>query len=111
MIDQLEIIERDARAALSAVNTLDDLTAWRQQWTGKKSTLTTLSQQIGKLSAEERPIFGQRFGALKTALTEAETIMEQRLGSEALHRELEEDAVDVTLPGRPIPVGRLHPST
>ncbi len=111
MIDQLEIIERDARAALGAVNTLDDLTAWRQQWTGKKSTLATLSQQIGKLSTEERPIFGQRFGALKSALTEAETVIEQRLAAEALHRELEEDAVDVTLPGRPVPVGRLHPST
>ena len=111
MIDQLEILERDARAALKDVQTLEDLAAWRQQWTGKKSTLVSLSQQIGTLSAAERPLFGQRFGVLKTTLAEAETQYEERLQAAALHRELEEDAVDVTLPGRAAAVGRLHPST
>ena len=111
MLEQLDTIEHDAHQALARVTSLDELAAWRQQWTGKKGTVAGLSQQIGKLSPEERPIFGQRFGALKTALAIAEQDVEQRLQSAALHQELEDDAVDVSLPGRPATTGRLHPST
>ncbi len=111
MIDQLATIEDEARAALTSVQTLDDLIAWRSQWLGKKSTLATLSQQIGKLPADQRPVFGQRFGAVRAALTELDATTEARLQAAKLHEELEEDSIDVTLPGRQVPVGRLHVST
>ncbi|HEY1012073.1 MAG TPA: phenylalanine--tRNA ligase subunit alpha [Herpetosiphonaceae bacterium] len=111
MIEELDMLERQAREALEQVDSLESLLAWRTQWTGKKSALSSASQKIGQLSPAERPAFGQRFGAVRAALTELEGQIEQRLKTAQLHGELEEDAVDVTLPGRPAPVGRLHPST
>lgn len=111
MLEELDTLERDARTALEQVHSLDDLAAWRTTWMGKKGAVAAASQKIGKLSADERPVYGKRFGELRAALAELERDAEQRLRSAALHAELEEDAVDVSLPGRPAPVGRLHPST
>lgn len=111
MFEQLDQIEKEAAAALASVQSLDDLAAWRTQWTGKKGALAQASQSIGKLDPKDRPAFGQRFGAIKQALSEQETTLEARLQSVALHHELEEDAVDISLPGRAANIGRLHPST
>ena len=111
MLDQLDAIKEEACAAIKKVQSMDDLIAWRNQWMGKKSTFAQFGQKIGSVSAEERPAFGKRFGEVRSLLTELDETTESRLRSEQLHRELEEDAVDVSLPGRGLPVGRLHPST
>ena len=111
MLDQLNAIEQEALAALQSVTDQTALDAWRVTHLGKKSPLMTILGDLGKLSKEERPAIGKRGNEVKRAL---ETALEERaeaIRRAELERSMREDALDVTLPGRPRPRGRLHPTT
>ena len=111
MIDQLNSIKKDALAALQHVANQDVLEQWRIEHLGKKSPLMTILGELGQLSKEERPAIGKRGNEVKRAL---ETALEERaeaIRRAEMERSLKEDALDVTLPGRPRPRGRLHPTT
>ncbi len=111
MLDQLNTIERGALEALPSIADQSGLDAWRVAHLGKKSTLMTILGDLGKLPKEERPLIGKRGNEVKRAL---ETALEERIEAirrAEMERSLKEEALDVTLPGRPRPRGRLHPST
>ncbi|MFZ9857409.1 MAG: phenylalanine--tRNA ligase subunit alpha [Roseiflexaceae bacterium] len=111
IIDQLAQIEQDALAALPDISSVDALTEWKSSYLGKQGAIAKLSRELGTLPADQRPTAGQRFnavrGTLESALSERENFINSAAQNEAFNRE----AVDVTLPGRPTVVGRLHPST
>lgn len=108
MIEQLEQVEKQALAELESVADLDVLRIWKSAYLAKAGPIAEISRGMGKLSAEERPRVGQRINSIKQALQQAYDRIEQRLMAEARTRELEQDRVDVTLPGRPADAGRLH---
>ena len=111
MLDQLDQIQKDALAALSVVADGKALDAWRVAHLGKKSPLMTILGDLGQLSREERPLIGKRGNEVRRAL---ETALDQKIeaiGRAELERSMTEEALDVTLPGRPRPRGRLHPTT
>ena len=60
---------------------------------------------------EERPAFGQAVNRVKADLTRLKEVREEELKRAELERSLTQDALDVTLPGRPVPRGRLHVAT
>jgi phenylalanyl-tRNA synthetase alpha chain len=66
---------------------------------------------LGKLSKEERPVVGQAANRVKVELESALAERDKAIKAAALAKSLEEEQLDVTLPGRSINVGRLHPST
>jgi phenylalanyl-tRNA synthetase alpha chain len=68
-------------------------------------------KQFGQLSSEERPKAGALANEVKTALEEALEAKLSALGQARLAHSLEEEHLDVTLPGRPQQPGRLHPVT
>ncbi|HEY0604654.1 MAG TPA: phenylalanine--tRNA ligase subunit alpha [Herpetosiphonaceae bacterium] len=111
MIEQLEQVEKQALAELEAITTVESLRTWRSTYLAKVGPIAEISRGMGKLSAEERPRVGQRINAVKQSLQGAYDTLEQKLIAEQRARELEHDRVDVTLPGRPVPAGRLHPTT
>ena len=59
MKEQLEKIKPEALAALAVTNEAEDLEALRVKYLGKNGELTAVLKQMGKLSAEERPVIGQ----------------------------------------------------
>ena len=67
--------------------------------------------ELGQLSKEERPVVGQAANQVKTVLELALAERTEAVKAVTLARSLEEDELDVTLPGRGLRVGRLHPST
>ena len=67
--------------------------------------------ELGKLSKEERPVVGAAANRVKAALESALTERAEAIKAAALAKSLEEEQLDVTLPGRSIHLGRLHPST
>ena len=67
--------------------------------------------ELGKLSKEERPVVGQAANRVKVALESAFESQTQAVKNAALAKSLEEEKLDVTLPGRTKHIGRLHPST
>ena len=109
MKETLEQIRREALAALSETKTAAGLEALRVKYLGKKGELTALLKQMGRLSAEERPIMGQLANEVREALTEALARQQKVLEAAALNARLEAETLDVTIPGKPIEVGHKHP--
>ena len=109
MKETLEQIRREALAALSETKTAADLEALRVRYLGKKGKLTALLKQMGRLSAEERPVMGQLANEVREALTEALARQQTVLEAAALHARLEAETLDVTIPGKPVEVGHKHP--
>src|SRR3954453_16416104 len=108
MRDQVATLEQEAEAALGQAQDLDALRTWKTQSPGDKGRVPPLARQIGQQPPAERPAFGQAVNRAKTALQAAYEAAEARLREMALDTTLAADRVDVTLPGRPVPVGNLH---
>jgi phenylalanyl-tRNA synthetase alpha chain len=110
-MDDLFTLEQTALAELAACADESALRVWNTRYLGKAGELTVAVKRIGELPAAERPAYGQRVNQLKEKLTAAGTAKETLLAAQELTRSLQADRVDVTLPGRPLAPGRLHPAT
>ena len=111
MLAQLDQIEASALAALQAVADETSLEAWRVAYLGRSSPLMGVFDQLGSLPKEERPLIGRRANEVKRALEAALATAAEELRQAALAHALQAERLDVTLPGRPLPRGRLHPAT
>ena len=111
MLNKLNEIERTALELLSAITDQAALDAWRVANVGRSSPLMLVFSGLGKLSKEERPVVGAAANRVKVALESALEERAKAIKEAALAKSLEEEQLDVTLPGRSINVGRLHPST
>jgi phenylalanyl-tRNA synthetase alpha chain len=111
MLEKLNEIERLGLDALGAVRNETALEAWRVAHLGRSSALMQLFNGFGQLTKEERPVVGQRANEVKKALEAAYGLRSEELRQAALKRSIEQERLDVTLPGRRLPLGRLHPDT
>ncbi|MBI2758523.1 MAG: phenylalanine--tRNA ligase subunit alpha [Chloroflexi bacterium] len=111
MLDKLSEIEKTALDALGSVQDVSALDAWRVAQLGRSSPLMQVFSGFGALSKEERPIVGQAANKVKAALEAALAEKTEAVKRSALMRSLSGEKLDVTLPGRTIHRGRLHPST
>lgn len=111
MLDKLNEIERAALESLSSINDQAALDAWRTANMGRSSLLMQVFAGFGKLSKEEKPVVGAAANRVKVALESALEEKVQAVKNAALAKSLEEEKLDVTLPGREVHIGRLHPST
>lgn len=111
MLDQLMKLQQEALSALDGVQDEGALEQWRTKFLGRNSVLMQSLKGLAALSADKRPKVGQKANEVKHALEAA--LDERRLAMkrDTLQRSLGGERLDVTLPGRPIPVGRLHPIT
>ena len=104
-------IEKAALAAIDSATDEQSLDDARVRFLGRKGELTTLARGLGRMSAEERPVAGAAINAAKERVQNAVEVRRRYLDGQQLERELAEEAVDVTLPGRRRPGGSLHPIT
>jgi phenylalanyl-tRNA synthetase alpha chain len=111
MLDKLQEIENAARESLANVQDESALEAWRVAHLGRSSPLMQVFAGLGTLSKEERPAVGSAANRVKAALESALAERVEAVKAAALAKSLEEEALDVTLPGRAVHLGRLHPST
>jgi phenylalanyl-tRNA synthetase alpha chain len=111
MLNQLNSIEKDALNALRSIESKDALEEWRMAYLAKKSPLMALLGDLGKLSKEERPVIGKRGNEVKNALESAYADRIEAIRAAEMQHGLTAGALDVTLPGRSIQRGRLHPAT
>jgi phenylalanyl-tRNA synthetase alpha chain len=111
MLDQLETIAKSAQTELEQLATGDALDVWNGKYIGRKGEITQMLRRVGELPPEQRPIFGQRANELKKALESAFESRASAIKTAELEKTMAEGAIDVTLPGRPVSQGRLHPST
>ena len=90
------------------IKALDDL---RIKFLGKKGELTAILKQMGKLTPEERPVIGQLANKVRSGIEEALTSRLNSLKAAAQEAKLKEETIDITLPGKYAPFGKLHPLT
>ena len=109
MKEQLAAIRQQALEAFQAAQDSAALDALRVQYLGKKGELTAVLKQMGKLSAEERPVMGQLANEVRAALEQALETRGRELEAKALENRLRAEALDITVPGTPIKLGRRHP--
>jgi phenylalanyl-tRNA synthetase alpha chain len=111
MLDILKEIEKTFRESLDSITDEAALEAWRLANLGKNSPLMKAFSGLGQLSKEDRPAAGQMANQVKQALEAAFAEKAGHIKAEALAKSLQEEKLDVTLPGRPFRHGRLHPAT
>lgn len=111
MLDQLHEMETKALAELAASQTEAAVEQWHVAFLGRKGALTELLRGIGRLSAQERPAFGQEANRVKVALEQAYEQRAVAMKQAASQLQLAREQVDVTLPGRPVGPGYEHVST
>ena len=111
MLDKLNEIERSGLEALKDARDESTLEAWRVTHLGRSSALMQVFSGFGGLTKEERPVVGARANEVKKALEATFAARSAELHQAALKRSLEQERLDVTLPGRSLPLGRLHPDT
>ncbi|MBM3180080.1 MAG: phenylalanine--tRNA ligase subunit alpha [Chloroflexi bacterium] len=111
MLDKLNEIKKAALESLSFINDQAALEVWRVANVGRSSPLMQVFAEFGKLSKEQRPVIGAAANRVKVALESALEVKAQAVKNAALAKSLEEEKLDVTLPGRIVNIGRLHPST
>ncbi len=112
--NQLEKLERIRQAGLDELEKIADegaLQQWKVTHLGRSSALMQTFSLIPGLEKELRPAVGQRANQVKLALEAALQARSETLRGEALKRSLQAERLDVTLPGRRQPRGRLHPAT
>ena len=107
-LDELEKTALQAVAAAGDPAALDEV---RVGYLGKKGRLTQHLKQLGGLPAEERPAAGQAINRVKQTVQQAIEERQRVLQARLLDAQLEQDAIDVTLPGRGQSPGGLHPVT
>jgi phenylalanyl-tRNA synthetase alpha chain len=102
----VDALRADFRARLAAASTDRDLKTLNDEFLGRKSgSVTTLLKSLSSIPADARREFGQSVNALKT---EIESALDDKRAALASSRP-PAGAVDVTLPSRQIPLGRVHP--
>ncbi|MBQ9392584.1 MAG: phenylalanine--tRNA ligase subunit alpha [Oscillospiraceae bacterium] len=109
MKQQLEQIRAAALRAVEQAGAMEELESVRVRFLGKKGELTAVLKQMGGLSPEERPKMGQLANEARAAMERAIDEARERLQRAALERKLESEALDVTVPGKPVRLGHRHP--
>ncbi len=109
MENKLRQLKERSIQAIHEAESLDALETIRVKLLGKKGELTAILKQMGSLSAEERPVMGQLANQIRENLTETLEASRAALAEKALQRKLESEREDVTLPGREVAIGHVHP--
>ncbi len=109
MKEQLQNIKEQALNAIGECSDVKQLDELRVKYLGKKGELTGILRQMGKLSAEERPVMGQLANQLRGDIEAAIEQRKAELGSKLMELKLERETVDVTLPGETSTLGHKHP--
>jgi phenylalanyl-tRNA synthetase alpha chain len=106
---QLEELEREAARSIAAAEGSAALEELRVGLLGKKGRLSAVLGAMGRLSAEERPLVGQRANVLKEQVQGLLNARLESLKRAALSERLERERLDVTAPCRFVPPGHRHP--
>ncbi|GAB4127480.1 MAG: phenylalanine--tRNA ligase subunit alpha [Sideroxydans sp.] len=110
-MQSLQDILDDALARFAAAYDATELENIKALYLGKEGRLTALLKNLGQLSAEERPAAGARINQVKQQIEAALNARREALRQQALQAKLAAESLDVTLPGRGIGSGGLHPVT
>ena len=109
MKQKLEEIRANAAQELAEASDAQALESLRVKYLGKKGEVTAILKQMGKLSPEERPVIGELANKVRAFIEDDLTKRAAELKAQATQKRLEEERIDVTLPGKHRTLGVKHP--
>ncbi|HOK08642.1 MAG TPA: phenylalanine--tRNA ligase subunit alpha [Candidatus Hydrogenedens sp.] len=108
MINELEQVKATALQKIKTADSTEALEQIRVEFLGKKGKITEVLKQLGSIPPEERPKIGSVANEVKKILTEAIENQHNVLLEKELQRKIEQEQIDITLPGRTIGRGHMH---
>ncbi|WP_386694133.1 phenylalanine--tRNA ligase subunit alpha [Lonepinella sp. MS14435] len=110
-MQNLKEITEQARQALDELQDkgLEALENFRVEYFGKKGHFTQLMQGLRDVAAEERPVVGAKINEAKQIILDGLNSKKEQLEQAVLNAKLEKERIDVSLPGRKVETGGLHP--
>jgi len=108
-MENLEALGSELMQQIAGASDLQSLETARVSALGRKGRVTQLMKTLGGLDPEARRQAGQELNALKDRLAEAIEARKAALDDATLDARLAEERIDVTLPARPLALGRIHP--
>ena len=111
MIAKLDELRIKATSELDSINDPNDLEAWRIHYLGRKSALTQILRGLAALPLDEKRLVGAAANELRAFLEQSLAHKEEALRESEIVQAIEKGRLDVTMPGRPPVLGRLHPTT
>jgi len=108
-VDNLEQILHEAQAAFAATDNAAELEQVKARYLGKSGALTELLKGLGKMAPEERREAGARINQVKEQVEQALQARRDAIQQKELEKQLAQESLDVTLPGRGHGQGGLHP--
>lgn len=110
MLDQLEGMAKTARLELEQLQTSQALDVWNSKYIGRKGEIPQMLRRVSELAPAERPAFGKLANQFKQELQQAFEARASAIKAAEMSQSLAKSGLDITLPGRPVKRGRLHPS-
>jgi phenylalanyl-tRNA synthetase alpha chain len=110
-LDELRELETQALRELAECVEETTLRTWHARYLGDKGRIKNALSRLGTLPREQKPVYGAEANRIKESLQEAYEQAAAKIHEHSLERELTQQALDITLPGRLRRRGRLHPAT
>lgn len=111
MGDKIQEMTEAVKRKLGEIKTLQELQELKVKYLGKKGEVTSMLKGLGGMAPEERPIFGQKVNALREELEKSMERREREVKERILEQRLQKEKIDVTMPGKNIELGSVHPIT
>lgn len=109
--EKLSDLRQEALVRINEAKAERSLQDVKVNYLGKKGVITSLMKEMKDLPKEERPEFGQLVNEVRNAVEVEIESKRELLEEEALNEQLENETIDVTLPGRKVALGAKHPLT
>ncbi|MGH2413615.1 MAG: phenylalanine--tRNA ligase subunit alpha [Microcystaceae cyanobacterium] len=106
---ELQTLQAEAKGAIAAATTLEQLEQLRIGYLGKKGQLSQILRGMSKLTPEDRPCIGALANEVKDALQDHLERQRQDLQAAQIQAQLAAETLDVTMPGVSRPLGHIHP--
>jgi phenylalanyl-tRNA synthetase alpha chain len=107
--EKLQTLQQSALAEVKTTQSIEEVETLRVKYLGKKGEITAILKEMGKLSADERPIIGKVANEVREAIENSIASRKEELKSIEKNQKLQTEVLDVTMPGNKFIVGKKHP--
>ena len=108
MEEKLAALLKEAKAEVGNAAELKEIETLRVKYLGKKGEVTSVLKGMKDLTPEQRPVLGKKANEVRDEITDLLAEKREKLEGEALEKQLAEEAIDVTLPGKQVTTGQTH---
>ena len=109
MQEKLLNLQETSLSEIKDMQSIEQVESLRVKYLGKKGEITAILKEMGKLSAEERPVIGKVANEVREAINDAISSKKEELKNIEKQRKLAEEVLDVTMPAKEFRVGKKHP--